>query len=224
MQHKLQEIAIKDLSFAPFNPPGRFRVTAMMELEQDIKKIGILNPIMVAMVQKDESRKKYYGIADGHRRVKAAIGAGLETVPAIIIEGLGLPEIYQRQFITRRPSGREVLSVFLAAPLAIPEKTRKQLEKADELYGRERLGEYCQAGASANTFVIVRRIDRYLSGLLKTYAKLNVTERLIVVTDWLIYKKEQASAVKAIARQYPASKLWKAIRDGDRLGFSFSTE
>lgn len=77
---KVTEIKVKDLRPNPYQPRKHFSEEAIDELTASIKNHGILQPII--------ARKsiKGYEIVVGERRFRAAIKAGLKTVPVVVKE------------------------------------------------------------------------------------------------------------------------------------------
>lgn len=59
---------------------------ALKELTESIKKYGIIQPLVVAKVEKKRNRgiNVYYMLVSGQKRLIAAKSAGLRVVPAII--------------------------------------------------------------------------------------------------------------------------------------------
>jgi ParB family transcriptional regulator, chromosome partitioning protein len=72
-------VPVDQLDEDPDNPRKEFPPEAIEELAQDIAKRGILQPIVVS----DRNDKGRYLIRFGSRRWRAAIQAGLTTVPVI---------------------------------------------------------------------------------------------------------------------------------------------
>lgn len=72
-------VPIEQLDEDPDNPRKDFPLEAIEELAQDIAQRGILQPIVVS----DRNDKGRYLIRFGNRRWRAAIQAGLSTVPVI---------------------------------------------------------------------------------------------------------------------------------------------
>lgn len=74
------EIPIDKISANPFQPRSNFDETALAELTESIRQLGIIQPITVRKIGLK------YQIISGERRFKAARAAGLETIPAYIKE------------------------------------------------------------------------------------------------------------------------------------------
>ncbi len=63
----------------PFQPRVKFNETALKELAQSIKKLGIIQPITVRKTAVDK-----YQLISGERRFRASQIAGLEEIPAYV--------------------------------------------------------------------------------------------------------------------------------------------
>ncbi len=73
------EISIDDIELNPFQPRTRFDEQLLEELASSIRKLGIVQPLTVRV--KEDNK---YQLIAGERRLKAALLAGLQTVPAYI--------------------------------------------------------------------------------------------------------------------------------------------
>lgn len=73
------DIPINTISPNPNQPRKFFDATALSELSDSIKEFGVLQPITVRKIRCG------YEIVSGERRLKASQIAGLETIPAIVI-------------------------------------------------------------------------------------------------------------------------------------------
>jgi ParB family chromosome partitioning protein len=78
-ESSLQEIPLNLIEPNPNQPRIHFDEEALTELAASIRELGVLQPILVRMVDGDR-----YQIVAGERRWKAAHRAGLATVPAIV--------------------------------------------------------------------------------------------------------------------------------------------
>jgi ParB family transcriptional regulator, chromosome partitioning protein len=74
------EIGVHDIAHNKFQPRRVFDEAAMDELEQSIRKYGVIQPIIVRQTIAG------YDLVAGERRLRAARKAGLCTVPAVIRE------------------------------------------------------------------------------------------------------------------------------------------
>ena len=77
-EKKVMEIRVEDIIPSPFQPRMSFREDKIQELSASIKVHGIIQPLLVRPVGEK------YEIVVGERRYKAAMMAGLSTVPAVI--------------------------------------------------------------------------------------------------------------------------------------------
>ncbi|MDR7074077.1 ParB/RepB/Spo0J family partition protein [Fictibacillus barbaricus] len=79
-EEEVREVSVKELRPNPYQPRKVFDSKAIGELKESIQEHGILQPIL--------ARKsiKGYEIVLGERRLRAAVEAGLKTVPVILKE------------------------------------------------------------------------------------------------------------------------------------------
>ena len=75
----INEIELSQISVNPNQPRREFDETALEELADSIREIGIIQPITLRKVSDDE-----YQIIAGERRYRASQKAGLDTIPAYI--------------------------------------------------------------------------------------------------------------------------------------------
>jgi ParB family chromosome partitioning protein len=75
----INEIDIDKIEVNPFQPRKNFDEESLRELASSIREIGIIQPITVRRINGDA-----YQLITGERRFKAAIIAGLETIPAYV--------------------------------------------------------------------------------------------------------------------------------------------
>lgn len=75
----ISEIELAKISVNPNQPRREFDDTALQELSDSIKEIGIIQPITLRKLSDDE-----YQIIAGERRYRASLRAGLTHVPAYI--------------------------------------------------------------------------------------------------------------------------------------------
>ena len=74
----INEIDIDRIEVNPFQPRKNFDEGSLLELASSIREIGIIQPITVRKVNGD------YQLITGERRYKAAVMAGLDSIPAYI--------------------------------------------------------------------------------------------------------------------------------------------
>lgn len=73
-------IALDDIDPNPRQPRDSFEEAALKELADSIASLGVLQPVVV---RKSDGR---YELVAGERRVRAARAAGLERVPAVVVD------------------------------------------------------------------------------------------------------------------------------------------
>ena len=73
-------INIKNIRPNPYQPRKQFNKAALEELCESIKQYGVMQPINVRRISSNS-----YELVAGERRLRAAIMAGLNEIPAIII-------------------------------------------------------------------------------------------------------------------------------------------
>jgi ParB family chromosome partitioning protein len=79
IQGTVGEIEIKNIEVNPFQPRSDFNQDALKELAESIKVQGIIQPITVRQLNKNQ-----YQLISGERRLQASKIAGLEKVPAFV--------------------------------------------------------------------------------------------------------------------------------------------
>ena len=75
----INEIDINKIEVNPFQPRKTFDEETLSELTASIREIGIIQPITVRLINGDR-----FQLITGERRFKAAVQAGLESIPAYI--------------------------------------------------------------------------------------------------------------------------------------------
>lgn len=80
-KERLSDIPIKDIHDFPDHPYQVKDDEAMMELVESIKVYGLLHPVVVRPLENGS-----YEMVSGHRRKRACELAGIETIPARIME------------------------------------------------------------------------------------------------------------------------------------------
>ena len=73
----IREIALDDVFAYTDQPRKYFDEESLNELADSIRQVGVLQPILVV------SRESRYMIVSGERRYRAAVKAGLKTIPAV---------------------------------------------------------------------------------------------------------------------------------------------
>lgn len=78
--NEVEHILLDDLRESPTNPRTHYDATALQELADTIKAVGVMQPILVRPISGAIS----YEIIFGHRRARAARLAGRETIIALV--------------------------------------------------------------------------------------------------------------------------------------------
>jgi len=78
------ELPVKIIVPNPRQPRQVFDEDDITELAASIKEVGLLQPIVVRRVDDEDGRAESYELVMGERRLRAAKGAGLETIPAVV--------------------------------------------------------------------------------------------------------------------------------------------
>jgi ParB family chromosome partitioning protein len=86
-KYKLQEISPNDVKFSTQNPRGESPKEiqsdkSFEQLKDSVAQFGVLVPIVVHIAEKDVGKK--YILVDGERRLRAALDANVEEIPAHI--------------------------------------------------------------------------------------------------------------------------------------------
>ncbi|MBO8128232.1 MAG: ParB/RepB/Spo0J family partition protein [Peptococcaceae bacterium] len=84
---ELMPIRVQDIEPNPRNPRKKFNDAALEELAASIREVGILQPLVVVPLG-GTGKAGRYRLLCGERRWRAAQLAGIESVPAIIEDGL----------------------------------------------------------------------------------------------------------------------------------------
>ncbi len=77
----LRELPVDDISANPYQPRTRFDEQAIQELAASIKATGVLQPVLVRRTPQGGAG---YQLVAGERRLKAALVAGLQRIPAVV--------------------------------------------------------------------------------------------------------------------------------------------
>lgn len=74
-------VEVKKVQKSPVQPRRQFDESALADLTASVKDRGVLQPLLV------RKNGRGFELIAGERRLRAAIAAGLETVPVILLEG-----------------------------------------------------------------------------------------------------------------------------------------
>ncbi len=87
----IEEVPVDELAFNPDQPRKVFKEEKLQELAASIKDVGVLQPVLVRALRRGESlpaagprgEAPRFVVVAGERRVRAAVLAGLRTIPAL---------------------------------------------------------------------------------------------------------------------------------------------
>jgi len=85
----LRDLYIRQIIPNKYQPRERFDEAALKELAASIRQSGLIQPIAVRLApgsEKAEGRKRRYELIAGERRWRAAEMAGLDMIPALVVE------------------------------------------------------------------------------------------------------------------------------------------
>jgi len=85
LEDRIVRLPLSALVPSPLNPRTRYNQTALEELAANLKAVGIVHALLVRPVPRPHEQPQYEVVA-GHRRLRAAVLAGLETVPVVVRE------------------------------------------------------------------------------------------------------------------------------------------
>ncbi len=77
----MREIPLRAISANPYQPRQVFHASAIEELAESIRRVGVIEPIVVRPHPVEEA---HYQLLVGERRVRAARAAGLREIPAVV--------------------------------------------------------------------------------------------------------------------------------------------
>lgn len=213
---KFRELRIRDLVPAEWNPSkrakfdwGNKKYVALPNLDglkDSISKYGVLRAI-------DVTSKNV--VIEGHRRTAAAFAVGLQTIPAIIIDGID-PAVFYREANghVRRHSGVEALEVWLKNPDAVLPKVAAEMAAMVEVIGRPKAQRMAADGFSLATYAMTGRLI-YHCGLTKT------PKIIVRYLDWMMKHSSAGTVLQALKANAPARLFIGAVRDGKPITMDF---
>lgn len=132
---KIQTISLSSINPDPEQPRKTF--SGIPELAASIKSKGLNNPIHVRL---DPAHKGGYLVVNGQRRFMAALEAGLEKIPAIIMVGKESGEIFLNQILDN--AAREDLSTMEEADAFLTAQTLHRISAAEIAEAASRTEKY----------------------------------------------------------------------------------
>lgn len=101
-EKNITSVALANVQPSNYNPRKNFDEASLAELAESIRRQGILQPIGVRLIEDN-----HFEIVFGERRYRASLMAGLEEIPAIVMEisdeaaeEMAIKENLQRQDVT----------------------------------------------------------------------------------------------------------------------------
>ncbi len=210
MQREYTEyMKVKDIKKADFNPTGRTERVYLRGLLDDIRKNGIITPLIVDMAG---------NLADGHRRLACAEILGMENVPVRRVSG-ELGELWAScNANTMKVSGRNWAEATVngLSIEAIPQgKVRQELTNLIRIMGDD-MGDFIALDNTMPGIEILRgaRVALRYCGMETDDANM----RRIVW--WLRKHKMQSIVSFAVHHEIPATTLVEAIYSDKPLSLS----
>ncbi len=176
-------IPVEAVGLGPYQPRRVFDTSKLLKLADSIRRYGVLQPVSVRFISEG-----HYELAAGERRLKAAKMAGLEVIPAVVINvrdkdaaALSLLENMQR----------ERLNVFEEAA---------GIEQLSEIFGYN-TEEICRMLGVSPEYVADRLSIAELSHEVKEkLSELDNTEEYARLTAGLKDEKLRLKAAEAITK------------------------
>lgn len=202
---QVKRVSVNLLKQSQHNPKARTKrgTSALRQLERSILKIGLIYPIAVA---------RDMTVIDGHRRLRACMNLGWDSVPVLIVESDDKNAVYADVNANScKLTGCQNLSVWLKNPAAVTPRAAMAFAKWETLVGRSTLQQVNRAGMSLRVLRIASRIACYVESDDPSF--------IAVATDWLI-KNRNARIVEAyMVMQQPSKNLYRAIKSGRSLQY-----
>ncbi|MFD2451766.1 ParB/RepB/Spo0J family partition protein [Ideonella paludis] len=152
------QIRVDHIHESPFNPRRVFNETRLQELATDIKQLGVLQPVLVRpRIPElfhgidDENAVAGYELVFGHRRYRAAVLAGLETMPAMVqsltdeqVKRMQLSENLQRDDVHPIEEAEGFQALMAEHGLSADDLVAETGKSRSYIYGRLKLLQACK--------------------------------------------------------------------------------
>ena len=178
------EIPVGQIAPNPDQPRKEFDEGAMFDLMNSVKEHGIINPIVVNRKGKDS-----YMIIAGERRYRAALMAGLSTVPVIIKEY----------------TEKEIQEISLIENLQ-----REDLNPIEAAYGMKKLMEEYKLTQE----VLAERLGKSRPAVANTLRLLTLDESVIALVREGKLSSGHARTLVSVPRAEQASIAAECVRNG----------
>ncbi len=183
-QEGVGEVAIADIVPNPNQPRKAFDENALNDLANSIKEHGVIMPLVV-----NKNPDGTYMIIAGERRYRAAIKAGLTTVPVIVKE-LG---------------EREIQEISLIENLQ-----REDLNPIEAAYGMKRLME--EFGLTQE--LLAERLGKSRPAIANTMRLLSLSEEVIALVREGKLSSGHARTLVPIAKEAQAQLAAECVKNG----------
>lgn len=178
------EVALSEIYPNPDQPRKAFDENAMRDLANSIKKHGVIMPLIV-----NRASDGRYMIIAGERRYRAAIMAGLETVPAVIKE----------------LDDREIQEISLIENLQ-----REDLNPIEAAYGMKRLMEEF----SLTQEVLAERLGKSRPAIANTLRLLTLSEAVIQLVRDGKLSSGHARTLVPVAKEAQEELAHECLKNG----------
>lgn len=124
---QFKNVSVSAIIPAKYNPKKRTQGPKIRQLARSMATVGLLYPILI-----DKKNK----IIDGHRRFFAAKMNLWETIGCLVIDGDAEAMYAEVNANSLRPSGNDMLWIYLEEPNAVTPRTRANLSSMEDRIGR----------------------------------------------------------------------------------------
>lgn len=204
----MNEIDVNTIEVNPYQPRAYFDTEAMHELAESIKAQGIIQPITVRQLSRDQ-----YQLISGERRLQASKIAGLKSIPAYVrlandqqMLEMALIENIQRENLN-------AIEIALSYQRLITECSLKQEELGDRVgKNRTTINNYIRLLRLPPVIQAALRDNKISMGHARAIINIeNIETKLIlfkkiVEDDWSVRKVEEAVRQLAAGSGQPVEK------------------
>lgn len=203
---QVKNIRIADIKGAKHNPESRVSHQGRLtKLVASIEEFGLIYPVAVT---------KDLDLIDGHRRVAAYKELGLDTIPAVVVNGDAARLYAEANDNSVHLSGNQQLIVWLSNPDAIAERVARVCQNWQDLFGRPTLQRVADKGLS---LLILRRAVEVAS-YVGNKGNVRFTKKALA---WLVKYRNQALAQCYIRMGQSAKRLLQAVINDRELVATF---
>jgi ParB/RepB/Spo0J family partition protein len=157
---EIAAVPVNAIVASPFNPRQASNAAADQELVDSVRQVGVLEPVLLRLHPlqpgDDPFGEERYELVFGHRRWRAAIEAGLQSIPAMIRElsdadsaQLQAIENLQREDLTVMDEARGYAAFIQAHGITKDQLAERIGKSRTHVYNRLKLAELVPAAADA---------------------------------------------------------------------------